>query len=427
MSKISIIIVREYLTRVKKKSFIVMTLLSPVLILALMVLPIWLSELKDNEIKNIAVIDQVGKYENVLQSNETYHFENVDKPIDNLRKDKNYYAIVVISSDLISNNNGVTVYAENQVGLEFKSYISNQLSAFIENQKLSQYNIPGLKEMIEKSKTSINVKTIKWGEDGSETETSSEIALMTGLFATILIYLFIFVYGSQVMRGVVEEKNNRIIEVIISSVRPFELMIGKIIGIALVGLTQFLLWIILTAGVLFIAGNTFGLNEPQQASEIMISGQAIQQTNMIHEVLATINITQILFFFVIYFLGGYLLYASLFAAIGAASDNETDTQQFMLPITIPIIFALYAAMYSANNPDGPLAFWCSIIPFTSPIVMMVRIPLGVPAWQLALSIFILILSFIGTTWIAAKIYRTGILMYGKKVNYKEIWKWMKYK
>lgn len=259
------------------------------------------------------------------------------------------------------------------------------------------------------------------------------------MITAFIIYTFIVIYGAQVMSGVVQEKTNRIVEVIISSVKPFELMMGKIIGIALVGLTQFLMWVVLSAAILFgvssavskdIDPNTF--DKIQNASQMGMQTSSLpnnEATAKLQEVMTAINgldFVQIITLFIIYFLGGYLLYASLFAAIGSAVDNETDTQQFSFPIMIPIMFAIYAGIFSAENPDGPLAFWCSMIPFTSPIVMMVRLPFDVPFWQIALSIGILILSFIGTTWMAGKIYRTGILMYGKKVSWKEMWKWLRY-
>ena len=249
--------------------------------------------------------------------------------------------------------------------------------------------------------------------------------------------MFIVIYGAQVMTGVVQEKTNRIVEVMISSVKPFELMMGKIIGIALVGLTQFMMWVLLTSAILFGLSTTFAkdmdmakMQELQEMSQKGIQGMPTNEINVkVADFMTAVNgldFVQIIVLFVIYFLGGYLLYASLFAAIGSAVDNETDTQQFSMPIMLPIIFAIYAGIFSAENPDGPLAFWCSMIPFTSPIVMMVRLPFDVPFWQIALSISILILSFIGTTWMAGKIYRTGILMYGKKTSWKEMWKWLRY-
>ena len=423
MNKISIIIQREYLTRIKKKSFIIMTLLTPVLLAALILIPVWLAGIKDGEIKNIAVIDHTGKYAPAFVSNETYRFNIVSEPMSYVKADGGYYALILISDNLANNPNAVSIYAENQVGLEFKSYVTSLLTNFVEDEKLAQHNIPGLKEIIAASKTTINVRTIKWSDDGTETETSSEMALIIGMIAAFLIYTFILAYGAQLMRGVVEEKTNRIVEIIISSVKPFELMMGKIIGIALVGLTQFMIWIILVVSIFAFMGN--GLHGISEAQDIIATNEPT--ANPIINALLNCNFVEIGIFFLIYFLSGYLLYASLFAAIGAASDNETDTQQFMIPVMIPVMFALYAAIYSATNPDGPLAFWASMIPFTSPIVMLVRIPLGVPAWELVLSVAILISSFIICTWLASKIYRTGILMYGKKVNYKEIWKWIKYK
>jgi len=320
------------------------------------------------------------------------------------------------------------------VNLELKSYISGTLNKYVEQQKLEAYNIPNLKEMVEKSKSNIDIPTIKWGDNGQEKEGSAELALVIGMISAFVIYMFIIIYGAQVMAGVVQEKTSRIVEVIISSVKPFELMMGKIIGIALVGLTQFFMWIILTGGILFIGtrfiGGEIDINAMQQANQMGMQSMAgAQSPGEIQQVLAMLHgfdFMQIIILFVLYFLGGYLLYASLFAAVGSAVDSETDTQQFSLPLTLPIVFAIYAAIYSAQNPDGPLAFWCSMIPFTSPIVMMVRLPFDVPAWQIVLSLSILVLSFIGTTWMAGKIYRTGILMYGKKVTWKEMWKWLNY-
>jgi ABC-2 type transport system permease protein len=410
MNKIFIIIQREYLTRVRKKSFIIMTLLTPLLMVAFLGIPVWLSGMKDTGVKNIAVIDQTGKYESAFQTNETYRFHFLNQPIHSVQEEKDYYALIVISDDLAKDPSGVSIYSENQIGLELRSYIAGILNAFVEDEKLKQYNIPHLKEIIEEAKTHVEIKTIKWSDSGAEVETSSELTLIIGMITALLIYFFLLVYGAQVMQGVLEEKTNRIVEIIVSSVKPFELMIGKIIGVALVGLTQFLIWIVLATGL----WGAFG-----DVSTISFSSIA--------PALSSFDFVTMLIFFIIYFLGGYLLYASLFAAIGAASDNNTDTQQFMMPVMLPVIFAMIAAMHCANNPDGPLAFWTSLIPFTSPVVMMVRIPAGVPAWELIVSIAVLLLSFIGTTWVAAKIYRTGILMYGKKITYGEIWKWIKYK
>ena len=287
-------------------------------------------------------------------------------------------------------------------------------------------------------------------EAGVEEESSTEINTILGLVAGIIVYFFVFMFGSQVMRGVIEEKSNRIVEVIISSIKPVHLMFGKIIGIAFVGLTQFLLWIVLTfvivtafqtsqpnlfetkSGSKEITSTTSKSNTPLRETSLTKSDQLsnIKNQDMMNEVtdaLKTVNFGVMISMFLFYFMGGYLLYGSLFAAIGSAVDNEADTQQFMLPITIPLIFALVMAQFVTNNPSGPVAFWLSIIPFTSPIIMMIRIPFGVPLPEIILSMTLLVFGFVFTTWLAAKIYRTGILMYGKKVSYRELWKWLKYK
>jgi len=440
MSKISLIIKREYTTRVMKKSFIILTFLTPLLFAGMIMVPLWLSSIKDTSKKHIVVIDRTNSYREVLKNNETYTFDFVNKPTEEIRKNnaenKEFAALLVISGDLTKNPKAVSLYSEEQVNLELKDYVSNLLNKYVEQQKLDVYNIPNLKEMVEKSRADINITTIKWGEDGKEKVGSAELALAIGMISAFMIYMFIVIYGAQVMSGVVQEKTSRIVEVIISSVKPFELMMGKIIGIALVGLTQFFLWVLLTVLISTVAGSIIGgnvdVNALQQANTMSIgvhAPPANETQGMVREIyslLSGFDFAQIVVLFVVYFLGGYLLYASLFAAVGSAVDSETDTQQFSLPLTLPIIFAIYAAIYSAQNPDGPLALWCSMIPFTSPIVMMVRLPFGVPAWQIILSLTILVLSFIGTTWMAGKIYRTGILLYGKKVTWKELWKWVRY-
>ena len=440
MSKINLIIKREYTTRVMKKSFILLTFLTPILMVGMVSLIVYLGTIKDDKIKTIVVVDKTGLYKDVLQSNESYTFQFTDATVDELKKqeeqESDFAAVLYITEDLVKNASAATLYSEKQVNLELKTYVTGLLNKYIEEQKLASYNIPNLKEMVEKSKTDIDMKTIKWSEDGKNKEASAELAILIGMITAFIIYMFIVIYGAQVMSGVVQEKTNRIVEVMISSVKPFELMMGKIIGIALVGLTQVLLWVLLTvaigAGVSTFVGGDIDPASIQKMQEMQQMGQMNMPSGVNGEIadfmssVAGLNFTQLIILFVVYFLGGYLLYASLFAAIGSAVDNETDTNQFSFPVMIPIIFAIYAGIFAAENPEGPLAFWCSMIPFTSPIVMMVRLPFDVPAWELALSISILILSFVGTTWMAGKIYRTGILMYGKKITWGEMWKWLKY-
>jgi ABC-2 type transport system permease protein len=305
--------------------------------------------------------------------------------------------------------------------------VNQTLRKSLEDEKLASFNIPNIKEIIAESKVYFNVQTIKWGADGKEGTSSATAASLVGLVFMMVVYIFIITYGSMVMQGVMEEKTNRIVELMISSVRPFELMMGKITGIALVGLTQLLLWGIMSS-LLIALGNFIvgGGMDPDTISRSLTATASMEKAGDILQILQSINFVKIGIFFILYFIGGYLLYASLFAAIGSAIEQQEDANQFMLPIIILQIFSIYAGTYSMDNPDGPLAFWCSMIPFTSPIVMMIRIAFDAPLWELLLSVVILMGTAVGITWFSGKIYRVGILMYGKKPNLKELIKWVRY-
>ena len=413
MSKIGIVIGREYLTRVKKKSFIVLTILMPLLFLGLIFGTMLLSMAGSGETKNIVVIDNTGEYFPILKSTDQYRFISAEDEFADFRKvsDESVYATLIITDDLLKDPSAINLRSQKQVQASAEQLITSQLNEYLSEKKLASYNIPGLKSMIEESKINIQLRSIKWDESGKETQTSGEFAMILGMVFTVLIYMFIFSYGGMVMQGVVEEKTNRIVEVMISSVKPFDLMMGKLIGIGLVGLTQFGIWLLIILSF-SLFGNLF-LND----AGIM---------NEINQYIAVPDILKLCFYFVLFFIGGYLIYASLFAAIGAMVNSPEDTQQYMMPITILILFAFYAGFYSAQNPDGPLAFWTSIIPLTSPIVMMTRLPFDVPLWELLLSIFLLVITVVLIILLAAKIYRVGILMYGKKPSYSEIIKWLKY-
>ena len=445
MNKIKLIISREYLTRVKKKSFLVMTILGPILFAAMMIVPTWLATREDTKMRNIAVIDESGFFINKIENTDYLKFdylENISiKDIKTSFTESDYYAVLQIPPNINDDLGSIHLFSDKQPSFSIKSHIANSMEKELETQKLKSYGID--ENILELIKSDVSIKTIQWADDGEEKESSTEIAMAIGYASGFLIYFFIFLFGAQVMRGVIEEKTSRIVEIIISSARPFQLMMGKIVGIALVGLTQFLLWILLTFLIITGVKTAFfpdlGKENTQEmvTQNLLESGEIPQMESMqtqdldkfssILNAAKSVNYTKILGSFIFFFIGGYLLYGSLFAAIGAAVDNETDTQQFMLPITIPLILGIFVMMNVIQNPDSQIAFWFSIIPLTSPIVMMVRLPFDVPAWQLALSMGLLILSFMGTTWLAAKIYRTGILMYGKKVNYKELWKWLRYK
>lgn len=448
MNKISLIILREYLTRVKKKTFLIMSIVGPLLFAGLMIAPAWLAQMEDTEEKLIAVIDSSKLFQNTIPETQYLKFEYLENTsINELKKDfdkSKYYAVLYISHIVTYMPSAVQLYSNKQPSLSVKMHIANAMEKEIEQLKLQTYDIENLERILETIKTNISIQTIKWTDDGKEKESSVEVSMIVGYLSGFLIYFFIFLFGAQVMRGVIEEKTSRIVEVIISSVKPFQLMMGKIIGIAMVGLTQFLLWIILTTGIVSVVKTAFfpelSLKTEQMTPETVLSSggstldptQPIsdEETDKIKEIFSSfgsINFGVMFLTFMFYFLGGFLLYGSLFAAVGSAVDSEADTQQFMLPITIPLILGIMVMMNAIQNPEGAIAFWFSIIPFTSPIVMMVRIPFGVPYWELALSMVLLILTFIFTTWIAGKIYRTGILMYGKKSGYREIWKWLRYK
>ncbi len=441
MNKILLIIRREYLSRVKKKSFIVLTFVVPLLIMIMYAGVIFLIADGDklSGPRSIVVVDESGIFANQFKNDATttylYSTSDIETAKEEFKNSKNDFLLQIppIGEE---KRIRVQIFSEKQPGIGLVSSIGDEIENVIRDKKLLDANIDTA--ILNNLSTKVSVDTKKLTEDG-EKDASTIATFGIGLVCAFLIYLFIFLYGVQVMRGVIEEKTNRIVEVIISSVRPFQLMMGKIIGIAMVGLTQFLLWVILSVavtsvvGAVFVGGAEKNIIENVQSSTGVTDAemQAVQETGVMEKVmkeLGTINFPFILGCFIFYFLGGYLMYSALFAAIGSAVDNETETQQFMLPITIPLIFAFIISVNVVPNaPDSALAFWLSIIPLTSPVVMMVRIAYEVPTWELLLSMGLLIVGFVFTVWIAGRIYRTGILMYGKKVTFKELGKWLFYK
>jgi ABC-2 type transport system permease protein len=433
MKKTGIIIKREYLRRVNKKSFFLVTILTPFLFAALVFVPLWLSSVKDSNVREVMIIDRTGKYASLFKDMDNFKFvDSGDNQSLEAQKGKStgIYAFLEISDDLLNNPRAVALYSEKQIPKDLKQEVDRTLRHYLENEKRKSFDIPNLDEIIEKSRVNIDVQTIKWDKGGAAKETSAELGGIIGMVFTLLIYMFILMYGATVMQGVMEEKTNRIVEVMVSSVRPFDLMMGKIIGIGLVGITQVIIWCILTTVLVGAGGIFFGLKAaPAQPDMAMLQQSMPEVQNMTIDILtklSSFNFVEIIFYFILFFIGGYISYASLFAAIGSAIDNPEDSQQFMTPMMLLLVFALYAGIYSMNNPDGPLAFWCSLIPFTSPIVMMIRIPYEIPFWQIALSLVLLFGSAVALVWISAKIYRVGILMYGKKPSLKEIAKWIKY-
>lgn len=435
MNKILLIIKREYLARVKKKSFIVMTILGPLLMAGLMLVPIWLA-IKDKDLQTIEVVDDTGmfinQFENSIELVFKHQFRSIEKAKEDLYEGS-FTSILHIQGNI--DKTKVTMYYKKQPGFSTVNNIENTIERVIRNIEY-QNKFKITREQIAEIDPQVSVKAISITADGEEESKNIGISTALGFGGAILIYFFIFMFGVQVMRGVIEEKTSRIVEIIISSVKPFQLMMGKIIGIALVGLTQFLLWTVLTGLIYTIIVSAFGMDTsnvgPTQAQELMQSANPnMTMDNPFQDVIDGFNnlpLGQIFISFIFYFIAGYLLYGALLAAVGSAVDSEADTQQFMLPITIPLIFSFVVAQTVMDNPDGTLAFWLSMVPLTSPVIMMVRIPFGgVETWELLLSMTILIAGFIGATWVAGRIYRTGILMYGKKTTYKELWKWLFYK
>ncbi|MBP8959717.1 MAG: ABC transporter permease [Bacteroidales bacterium] len=454
MSKISVIIEREYVTRVRKKSFILMTLLAPLLMVSVIIVPTLLMMNQDTEMKKIAVIeDKTDLFRNAIpdiKNTQFIYLENVNfEDIKNNFEQAGYYGVLFISPEVINVPEAVQFISRKQPPILLLEHIENSLEKEIERQKLLSYKIENLDKIINSVKTNVSIQTIKLDKSGNIKETNTGISMALAYINSFLIYILVFVFGSQVMRGVIEEKTSRVVELIISSVKPTELMMGKIIGLALVGLTQFMIWILLTFGIAMGLKSVIIPKENNNESVQIISQNIMsqdvnpvqQQTENIMASASEISpdfqkifksaLNQpwglIIFSFVFYFITGYLLYASLFAAIGSAVDNETETQQFMFPVTILIILGLFVAIGTMQNPESSISFWFSIIPFTSPIVMMARIPFGVPFWQITVSMILMVATFVAFVWMAGKIYRTGILMYGKKASWKEMMKWLTYK
>jgi len=458
MSMTSLIIRREYTTRIRKKSFIIMSILGPFIFAAYVLIPMYFATMEDKEEKTVVVLDESKLFTDytaegpkcVIPDGEYLKFQIVEGvPLETFKAgfdESGYYALLFIPENLLSSESSL-LYSTKQVSLEVSDHIKRSMENEIEHLKLAANDIHDIERILAEVETKLNLRSIKWTKDGETQETHTGVIMGVGYMGGLLIFFFIFFFGSQVMRGVIEEKVSRIIEVIVSSVKPFQLMMGKIIGVGLTGLTQFIIWIVFS--LLLITGlkaaffpelnqtpteqvvgsDLFGEGAGDglaAANESMISGDDMDAAMEIFASLNNINLGVMIGAFLFFFIFGYLLYAAMFAVVGSMVDNETDTQQLIFPVILPLILGIYVMISAINNPDGALPFWFSMIPFTSPVVMMVRIPFGVPWWQVALSGSLLMATFVGMTWIAGKVYRTGILMYGKKITYREVWKWLRY-
>jgi len=455
--KLGIIIEREYLNKVKKKSFLLTTFGVPILFAAMYALMIFIMLRTEGDSKRIAVIDNSGivmeKLENTKQLTFTQIPENDPEAVKNRLGEFDADILLYISPlDSATKSVTATTYADKPMGMETAEVIENRINDAVEAYRIDSYGIEGLGQILSDIHSNIHLTSYTVDEEGKETISQSEVFMIISMVLAMALYMFIAIFSGMVMTSVIEEKSSRVVEVLVSSVKATELMFGKIIGVALVALTQFLLWIVLTGLIVGVIGGIVGLDkitgsmdesQTQMVQEMAGTGmggttldlQALTDTTAVAEgptgmeavmgTLGSLNYTEIIVSFLLFFLFGYLLYASLFAAIGSAVENEADTQQLQIPVTIPLLVGFFVAFYAFRAPESQLVWWFSMIPFTSPIVMLARLPFGVPTWELVLSIGLLVLTFVACAWASAKIYKVGVLMYGKKSTFKDLWKWLK--
>ncbi|MCF0202054.1 MAG: ABC transporter permease [Bacteroidaceae bacterium] len=445
MNKVWLIVEREFMTRVRKKSFILLTVLMPFLMVAVVTVPALLANMDSDEHFTVGIIDKTGLYAKEFKSEGSMEYVQVhdDRPIatvtDELKNGGSLLTQILYIPDTLTNakDGAAVIYSVEETPHEVENAVNSVLRDKIRHDRLASYNIPNVEEIISASNVGFSVKTMRKTDDGDK-ESSAMISAVIGMVLSLLIYMFILSYGSMVMQSVMEEKANRIVEIIVSSVKPWQLMAGKIIGIGFVGIVQMLLWGGMMVCISAIAGTFYATSSPEIAniSQMATTATAEQMAqlqtvagNPVQEFMklaSSIDFTGIFVTFLFFFIGGYLLYASMFCAFGSAVNEMQDSAQFTMPVILIFVFALYAAMFSIENPNGPLAVWCSYIPLTSPIVMMVRMPFDVPVWSVVLSLVILYISAAAIILLSAKIYRTGILMYGQKPSFKDLAKWLRY-
>ena len=447
LHRINIIIGREYLNRVKKKSFLIVTFLVPVLFAALCMLPALIINGLNEESKTLAVVDESSVVMPYLQDSELVSYKDcTGRSVEELKAElgeSDYDAILAISPlDTVARTVSAEIFSLKPLGIELGEIVNSRINDAIEAYRISTYDIEDLKVIMEEVKADVKLRSYTLDEEGKETINESGVFMIVSMVLGMIIYMFIVIFGGMVMSSVIEEKSSRVVEVLVSSVKATELMFGKIIGIALVAITQFLLWVVLTAAIIGIVGSIAGpslLADADPATMVQMSAgvdaaqaeaiaSAMSEPGEMSVILTTLKnmpIATILVCFLVFFVFGYMLYASLFAAIGSAVENEGDTQQLQIPVTIPILIGFFIAIYAFKAPESPLVFWGSMIPFTSPIVMLARLPFGVPAWEIIVSIVLLIATVVLCAWISAKIYRVGILVFGKKSTFKDLWKWFK--
>ena len=440
-SKIGIIIGREFNERVRKKSFIITTILTPLLMLGLMIAPMLITIYSTGDLKQIAVVDESDIIAPALQSTPEVEFITTPLPIEIARKEySNSFAVLYIGKDIMENSNNVQLYTNGSTSIGLEQNITAQIEMILQNEKLKKYNIENLSQILAETESNVGLQSYKnSGEDNPEEEAASSSSVVATVLAYILsfmLYMFLLIYGVMVMQSVIEEKNNRVLEVMVSSVRPFDMMMGKILGVACVAVLQIVIWGALIAGMVYFVLPHILPEEIVAALSLMKQGgvaaaaQGGAEIGMLQAIMMLSDIgyiLKILASLLVFVVGGFLLYAAMYAAVGSSVDSPQDAQQLQTPITMPLIISIFVMMSVINDPTSDLAFWFSMIPFTSPIVMMARIPYEIPVWEIAVSAAVLYTTFIAIVWGAAKIYRVGILMHGKKPNLKELWRWMKYK
>ena len=440
MSQVGIIIAREFNERVRKKSFILTTILVPVLMVALMAVPTLLMLYAGGDTKEIAVIDKSGLILPALESNEEVVFLPSEEELEQARLDTERFGVLWIGEDVLANHGNIRLYTNSSSSMMLEESIEHQIEKILEEEKLKSYHIENLPEIMEAVKTNITLQSFRndkeEGEGGHSQSAGASFAI--GYILSFVLYMFLIIYGQMVMQAVIEEKSSRVLDVLVTSARPFQLMLGKILGVALMAVVQVAIWGVLIFGIGSV-GSSMLMPEILDAEQItqleQMQAGTLDTSTVDPEVLSDIQLfatftdfgylATIFVYLLLFLVGGYLLYSALFAAVGASVDNMTDAGQLTTPIMLPIILALMMMFVVMKDPNSSLAFWFSIIPLTSPIVMMARIPAGIPAWEPILSLVVLYLTIVLFVWMAAKIYRVGILMHGKKPTLKELWKWVR--
>lgn len=417
-SPLSIIIAREYLERVKRKSFIISTILMPLFMVALMAIPVLVAIFASPEEKRIAVVDESGVIAQTLQNDDELKFVATRQTLDELKSDDRYDAILVIGQDIVDDPSQATLYSHEASSMLIENAISSQIKETVESIRLKQYNIDNLGEILAAINADVKLQTFRLDNEEAS-ETSSMLSYFIGIVMSFMLYMFILLYGQMVMTSIIEEKNNRVLEIVVSSVKPTYLMLGKILGIGMVAVTQILIW-----AVIILSFTAWVM--PSLAASVANSGEM--------EVIAAVGrlgdmsyVTELLIYLLLFLIGGYLFYSSIYAAIGSAVDNIQDASQLQTVAVLPIIIAMVISPTVVNDPMSTFATWVSIIPFTSPMVMMARIPFGIPVWEIILAVVLLYAAFLFMIWLAAKIYRVGIFMYGKKPTVGELIRWARYK